>query len=129
MTKTLLALLLAVVVGIGLPLGAWAGPVQWQEVPASPEGRQWWDSGSLRLNRQGELSVLSRFSPAQKEGEKQAGGQLYVMAINCGERLFKDQQVNGLPQLGAEWQLAQADGLVAAVLSEACAAAHAQGLA
>jgi hypothetical protein len=51
------------------------------------------------------------------------------MAINCGERLFKDQQVNGLPQLGAEWQLAQADGLVAAVLSEACAAAHAQGLA
>jgi hypothetical protein len=83
----------------------------------------------LRLNRQGELSVLSRFSPAQKEGEKQAGGQLYVMAINCGERLFKDQQVNGLPQLGAEWQLAQADGLVAAVLCEACAAAHAQGLA
>jgi len=129
MIRPLLALLLALFLGGAMPLAAWAGPVQWQEVPAGPEGRQWWDSGSLRLNRQGELSVLSRFSPAAKEGEKPARGQLYVMQLNCGERLYRDQQVNGLPQLGAEWQLAQAEGLVAAVLSQACAAAHDQGLA
>ncbi len=46
------------------PQAAWAGPVEWQEVPASEAGRQWWDRGSLRLSKQGTLTVLSRFQPA-----------------------------------------------------------------
>jgi len=33
-----------------------AGPVDWHEVTASEAGRQWWDSGSLRLNRDGNLT-------------------------------------------------------------------------
>ena len=36
---------------------AWAGPVNWQEVPATSEGRQWWDSGSLRRNREGNVEL------------------------------------------------------------------------
>jgi len=47
---------------------ALAGPVDWQEVPAGPEGRQWWDAGSLRRDRNGTLSVLSRFQPAPEAG-------------------------------------------------------------
>ncbi len=43
---------------------ALAGPVDWREVEATPEGRQWWDAGSLRRDRRGQLSVLSRFQPA-----------------------------------------------------------------
>ena len=46
------------------PQPAWAGPVEWQEVPATEAGRQWWDRGSLRLSKQGTLTVLSRFQPA-----------------------------------------------------------------
>ena len=52
---------------LGLPWAqpdpAWAGPVDWQEVPSSDAGRQWWDRGSLRLSKQGTLTVLSRFQP------------------------------------------------------------------
>jgi len=33
-------------------------------VPASAAGRQWWDRGSLRLSKEGTLTVLSRFQPA-----------------------------------------------------------------
>jgi len=47
---------------------AWAGPVEWQEVPSSEAGRQWWDRGSLRLSKQGTLTVLSRFQPAAEPG-------------------------------------------------------------
>ena len=46
------------------PQPAWAGPVEWQEVPATEAGRQWWDRGSLRLSKQGTLTVLSRFQAA-----------------------------------------------------------------
>jgi len=74
-----LALLL---VGLALPPGptplllglkpAWAGPVDWREVPASATGRQWWDAGSLRRDRRGTLSVLSRFQPLSEPEEVEA---------------------------------------------------------
>ncbi len=61
-----LALVLAGLLPLPLlqPQPAWAGPVDWVEVPASEAGRQWWDRGSLRLSKQGTLTVLSRFQPA-----------------------------------------------------------------
>jgi len=47
-----------------LPAPALAGPVDWHELPSTAEGHQWWDAGSLRVNRHGNLTVLSRFQPA-----------------------------------------------------------------
>lgn len=110
-----------------LPVGpaALAGPVNWQEVPASSAGRQWWDSGSLRLSRGGNLSVLSRYQPAatEAEGQRRApAGELYVMEIDCGQKLFRDTSKNGIPQLGAEWQPSGSDALIDAVIEQACAA-------
>jgi hypothetical protein len=121
------ALLMALVLLWPLP-GAQAAPVQWQEVPASSEGQQWWDSGSLRLNRNGELTVLSRFSPAAAEGSKRPAGELYVMALDCQQQLYRDTQVNGLPKPRSQWQPAASEGLVAEVLRQACEAARNQGL-
>ncbi|WP_369791661.1 hypothetical protein [Synechococcus sp. CB0205] len=56
-------LLLGLVLLSGLPQPVFAGPVDWQEVPVTSEGQQWWDRGSLRLNKNGNLTVLSRFQP------------------------------------------------------------------
>jgi len=60
--RWLLPLLLAL--ALLAPARAWAGPVSWVEVPPTAEGRQWWDEGSLRRNRAGNLTVLSRFQAA-----------------------------------------------------------------
>jgi hypothetical protein len=99
------------------PAMAWAGPVNWQEVPPSEAGRHWWDTGSLRLSRTGELSVLTRFQPASDEA-----GQLYVMELDCGQGLYRDTAVNGLPRFRAEWQPTGGDSLISDVLDQACAA-------
>lgn len=102
-----------------------AGPVDWHEVAASSEGRQWWDAGSLRLTRGGNLSVLSRFQPAAPEGDDNPRpplGDLYVMEIDCGQQLFRDTSVNGIPQLRAEWQPSGSDQLIDSVIEAACAA-------
>jgi hypothetical protein len=120
----LLVLLLA-------PPLAMAGPVDWQEVPATSEGRQWWDSGSLRFDRQGWLSVLSRFqppAPATDDGEpaeRPTIGTLYVMQLDCDQALYRDTSVNGLPRWQPEWRPVAGDGLMTSVLKEACAAATA----
>jgi len=125
----------------------WAGPVSWQELPASAEGRQWWDSGSLRLSRQGNLTVLSRFQPAPKpapdavaapppgaaaeltdgndpdpQSPRQAPGILYVMELDCDQALYRDLAVNGLPRWRSQWQPAGPDDLVRRLLNEVCAA-------
>ena len=108
---------------------AFAGPVDWQEVPASPAGRQWWDAGSLRRDRRGRLSVLSRFQPAEAapvEGESAAparSGTLYVMELDCEQELYRDVSVNGIPRWGAPWSLTGGDSLTTATLRAACAAA------
>ena len=100
------------------PPAALAGPVSWREVPASPEGQQWWDEGSLRRSREGFLSVLSRYKP---EGASRDGG-LYVMEIDCPQQRFRDTSVNGLPRFRAAWQPATGDSLIMAVVVEACQA-------
>ena len=125
----LTALMLYIALGLGLAEPASAGPVDWHEVPATTEGRQWWDAGSLRLNRNGNLSVLSRFQPPATDGDQNpdpAGrppaGTLYVMELDCGQALFRDTSINGIPQWGSHWQAAAGDGLIEETLAAVCAA-------
>ncbi|MCP9809977.1 hypothetical protein KBY58_11080 [Cyanobium sp. HWJ4-Hawea] len=122
MAKLLASALLALLLLIGSGSPAWAGPVNWQELPASDQGQQWWDSGSLRNTKDGYISVLSRFLPATKEGEKPRMGDLYVMEIDCGQQLYRDTSVNGLPQFGAQWLPAAGDSLINGVIEASCAA-------
>jgi hypothetical protein len=100
--------------------------VDWNEVPATAEGRQWWDAGSLRLSRKGALTVLSRFQPAAPEsgasGGRSAPSTLYVMELDCGQELYRDVSVNGFPRFRAEWQAASGDALSTAIVRAACRA-------
>jgi hypothetical protein len=96
-----------------------AGQVEWREVPSSGEGQQWWDAGSLRLKKDGTVSVLSRYSLRQDD-DRPALGTLVVMEIDCSQQLYRDKQKNGLPQFRAEWQPSGSDPLIDGVLSGVC---------
>lgn len=102
----------------------WAGPVDWREVPATSEGRQWWDAGSLRRDRDGNLSVLSRYT-AETDPDTPSLGTLVVMQIDCGQKLYRDKQVNGLPRWGAQWEAAGDDALISNVIEAVCSSAPA----
>jgi hypothetical protein len=124
--------------------------VEWHEVAASGEGRQWWDSGSLRTNKSGNITVLSRYqsidqsndqpidqsidssqSPGQSNGAQgkvakqpnRTRTDLYVMEIDCGQRIYRDTSINGIPQFNGTWLPSGGDKLIDGVVSEACAAA------
>jgi len=116
--------ILLLALALPLPQAALAGPVDWHEVTATAEGRQWWDAGSLRLSRDGNLSVLSRFQPAadEAEGKRPPASDLYVMEVDCGQSLFRDTSINGIPQWGSHWQPVGADGLIEETLAAVCAA-------
>jgi len=116
--------ILLLALALPLPQAALAGPVDWHEVTATAEGRQWWDAGSLRLSRDGNLSVLSRFQPAadEAEGQRPPASDLYVMEVDCGQSLFRDTSINGIPQWGRHWQPVGADGLIEETLAAVCVA-------
>jgi len=119
--RTVLALVLAIGCFALMPSSLQAAPVSWVEVNPTDQGRQWWDEGSLRRNRAGNITVLSRFQPPETESGP-AVGSLYVMELDCGQGLYRDISVNGLPRWGAAWQLSQGDPLSDQVLRQVCAA-------
>ena len=116
----LISALLAFVIMLGAPLQGWAGPVDWVEVPQTEAGQQWWDRGSVRREAADVRSVLSRFTPAEIEGQPPGRGSLYVMQIDCAQGLYRDKQVNGIPRFRAEWEPAGGDGLIDSVIQAVC---------
>ena len=120
MIRLLAALVLGVLILVGAGPAAVAGPVEWIEVPSTDAGQQWWDRGSIREDRQGMRTVLSRFTPAAKDDGEQPNGSLYVMQLDCGQALYRDKQVNGIPKFRAEWQPAGNDDLIDSVINAVC---------
>lgn len=122
----LLGLALVLLMALGWPSVLLAGPVDWHSVGTTAEGEQWWDAGSLRTDRDGRLSVLSRFRsapPAGADGSARGGvNTLYVMQLDCDQDLYRDTSIRGLPQFGAPWRPAGEDALVDRVLRAACEA-------
>ena len=118
MIKAALAVILALLCWAAPALAA---PVEWIEVPSTDAGKQWWDRGSVRIDRDGFRTVLSRFTPAATDDGDQPAGELYVMQLDCAQGLYRDKQVNGLPRFRAQWQPAGDDGLITSVIEAVCA--------
>ncbi len=119
LTSALSALLIVVVTQPVVAQPVFAGPVDWREVPSTSEGQQWWDAGSLRRTREGNVSVLSRYS-LKTEDESPALGTLVVMEIDCDQSLYRDTQKNGLPRFRADWEAPAEDDLITEVINAVC---------
>ena len=119
LTSALLALLILVSTQPSIAQPVFAGPVDWREVPSTSEGQQWWDAGSVRRTREGNVSVLSRYS-LKTEDESPALGTLVVMEIDCDQSLYRDTQKNGLPRFRADWEAPAKDDLITEVINDVC---------
>ena len=117
--SALLASLVVVLMQMAVAQPVFAGPVDWREVPSTSEGQQWWDAGSVRRTREGNVSVLSRYS-LKTEDESPALGTLVVMEIDCDQSLYRDTQKNGLPRFRADWEAPAKDDLITEVINDVC---------
>ena len=117
--SALLASLVVVLMQMAVAQPVLAGPVDWREVPSTSEGQQWWDAGSVRRTKEGNVSVLSRYS-LKTEDESPALGTLVVMEIDCDQSLYRDTQKNGLPRFRADWEAPAKDDLISEVINAVC---------
>ena len=62
--------------------------------------------------------VFTYYHPTEKKEKGETF--LYVMRINCQERIFKDTSINGFPNFKAQWQSANNDLLIDMVIEKSC---------
>ena len=118
--RTISQIILIIIINISIINLVNAGAVNWDEVEATKEGRQWVDLGSIRTNKSGNIEVLTRFRPSPNSKGKTPSANLFLMQINCKESIFRDTYVNGLPKINREWKSSKGDRMIENVLHKIC---------
>ena len=97
------------------------GNVDWVLLKENNDGKEWIDMGSIKEIKAGEITVLTKFFKNPKESSDKGQLSLYVMRINCNDKIFKDTSINGIPQFGSKWQRSNNDELIDIVIEKGCA--------
>ncbi len=94
--------------------------VDWLLLKENAEGKEWLDKGSIKILKNNEVSVLTKFFKREGESEDKGNTKLYVMRINCDNKQFKDTSINGIPNLNAQWKNSNNDELIDIVIEKSC---------
>mgnify|MGYP001278777721 CR=1 FL=1 len=93
---------------------------EWQEVPSSQSGRQWWDKESLKINNDGTFRILSKYE-ANLKGSNNIYN--YTMDIDCFEKSYKDISINKVETNQNKMLKANGDILIEGVINQVCSIA------
>ena len=96
------------------------GNVDWVLLKENKDGKEWIDMGSLKLIKNKEISVLTKFFKNAKDPNDKGQLSLYVMRINCSDKKFKDTSINGIPQFNSKWKTSRNDELIDVVIERSC---------
>ncbi len=96
------------------------GNVDWVLLKENNDGKEWIDMGSIKEINDREITVLTKFFKNPKKSSEKGQLSLYVMRINCNDKIFKDTSINGIPQFGSKWQTSNNDDLIDVVIEKSC---------
>ena len=96
------------------------GNVDWLLLKENKDGKEWIDMGSIKEINSEEITVLTKYLKNPNESSDKEQLSLYVMRINCNDKIFKDTSINGIPQFGSKWQSSNNDELIEVVIEKSC---------
>ena len=96
------------------------GNVDWLLLKENKDGKEWIDMGSIKEINSEEITVLTKYLKNPNESSDKEQLSLYVMRINCNDKIFKDISINGIPQFGSKWQSSNNDELIEVVIEKSC---------
>ena len=96
------------------------GNVDWLLLKENNDGKEWLDMGSIKVLRNDEISVLTKFFKKPINSKDEGKLSLYVMRINCNNKKYKDTSINGIPNLNSTWQSSNNDELIDIVIEKSC---------
>ena len=97
------------------------GNVDWFLLKENESGKEWLDLGSIKVLKNNQLTVLTRYYENPSNVKDKGETYLYVMKINCLNNEFKDISINGIPQFNSKWKTSNDDELIDNVITRSCA--------
>ena len=98
----------------------YAEGINWTEVANTTNGIQFIDTNSIKYNNRGILSVLTKYSEINPDDEEIINTNIYLMAIDCENRLFSKFQVNGELKQVNKWNSPINDKFVKKTILNSC---------
>ncbi|ABX08909.1 hypothetical protein [Prochlorococcus marinus] len=92
----------------------------WVEVESAKNGRQWWDSLSIKEDHQGYISVNTKYLPAEDDNNNKLREIYYTMSIDCSRKRYKDIVIDGIRQEKTYWKESIYDRLTQSIIEESC---------
>ena len=97
-----------------------AEEISWTEVANKTNGIQYIDVNSIKYNNKGMLSVMTKYSEFNPENKELINTTLYLMAIDCENRLFSKLPLNGDLNQVKTWSKPINDKLIKKTILNSC---------
>ncbi len=97
-----------------------AEETNWTEVANTTNEIQFIDTKSIKYNNRGILSVLTKYSEINPDDQANMNTNIYLMAIDCDNRLFSKLPVNGELNQVREWKTPINDKLIKKTIINSC---------
>ena len=97
-----------------------ADEINWLEVAKINNQIQSIDVNSIKYNNEGFLSVLMKYSETNPADQETINTNIYLMAIDCENRLFSQLPVNGQLKQVKKWIKPDNDKLIKTTIINSC---------
>tara|TARA_Y100001968_G_C19444206_1_gene764327 strand:+ start:1965 stop:2354 length:390 start_codon:yes stop_codon:yes gene_type:complete len=97
-----------------------AEQIQWKQVSSVDSEIQFIDINSIKYNKRGWLSVISKSSEINPDDQNILNTNSYLLAIDCDNRLFSKLPVNGDLNQVKDWQKPTDDKLIKNTIINSC---------
>ena len=97
-----------------------AAQINWVEVDKTNNGIQFIDSNSIKYNNRGILSVTTKFTELNPSDQTIINTDLYLMAVDCENRLFSKLPLNGELKQVKSWQKPNNEKLIKKTIINSC---------
>ena len=98
-----------------------AEEINWTEVASTTDGIQFIDIKSIKYNNKGILSVITKYSEINPDDQENINTDLYLMAIDCENRVVSKLPVNGELKQVKQWNAPINDKLIKKTILNSCA--------
>ena len=97
-----------------------ADEINWIEIDKTNNGIQFIDADSIKYNNRGFLSVITKFSEVNPDDQTIVSSNLYLMAVDCENRLFSKLPVNSELKQVKLWEEPTNNKLIKKTIINSC---------
>ncbi len=94
--------------------------IDWIEVAKTDNEIQFIDTNSIKYNNSGFLSVITKLSEINPENHETLNSNIFLMAVDCENRLFNRLPLNGELKQVENWESPTNDRLTKKTILNTC---------